>query len=195
VASNLDFTRLISEHYGQFAHPQSKADPPITVSDWPVAQALASATKFGGLGGPASGHAAPHEVDLFWQQFKQLNMAPKDYLDTLDRLSQWSFRYHGRPPTMKEIADLHPQRPADQQKHYQDLPDGQYPDLTAGQMMKAHAVADYYSKKHLGKGATKLDARLVHHGNLSADAVDTHFKTLASDAESKKAPKAAAEPF
>lgn len=158
------------------------------MADWPVAVALASASKFGG-------HAEPHEVDLFWPQFKQLNMAPKDYLDTLERLAEWSFRYHNRPPSMKEIAELGPLKPADQQKHYQDLPDSQYPDLTAGQMMKAHAVADYYSKKNLGKGATKLDARLVHHGNLSADAVDAHFKTLASDAESKKAPTAAAEPF
>src|SRR4029077_2843900 len=188
MADSVDFTPHVQTYYGELPHPQSQGHPPIPVKNWDIAVSLATAAKFGG-------NAAPHEVDLFWPQFQQLGMQPRDFLDTLNRLAKWSFRYHNQPPSMKEIAELAPQKPQDQHKYYQDLPHAQFPDVTAGQMMKAHAIADQYSKKHLGKGATMSDARFVHHANMGPDQVDKHFEALAKDSEAKKAPVGTAEPF
>lgn len=182
----VNFDQIAEEHYGSKPHPSSQTG--IAVRDWTTAVRLTTATKFGG-------HAEPHEVDLFWPQFQAMQMPAAQFTELLDRLAQWSFRYHNRPPSLPEIQSLKDAKPAEQHKHYQDLPDAQYPDVSAHDMVKSLAKADPYAKQHLGRGAIKMEARFVHHANLGAGQIDEHYKQLAADREAKMAPKAAAEAF
>src|ERR1700694_2575024 len=182
----IDFATFAEQHYGGKPHPASQTG--IAVRDWPTAVKVATAAKFGG-------QAEPHEVDLFWPEFQAMQMPAAQFLDLLDTLSKWSFRYHNQPPKMSEIQLLKDAKPGEQHKHYQDLPDQHYPDISAGDMMKALAKADPYAKQHLGKGALKNEARFVHHAGLGPGQIDTYYQQLKTDREAKRAPKAQAEAF
>lgn len=182
----VNFDQIAQEYYGSLPHPASKTG--ILVRDWAMAVQLASASKFGG-------HANPGETDMFWPEFQALGLTPSQYLDSLQRLAKWSFQYHGRPPSMGEIKDLHPLKPHEQHQHYQSLPDQHYPDVTAGDMVKALAVSNHYATKHLQRGALKNEARLVHHGGMAPGAVDDFYKGLADDRAQKAKPEQPAEPF
>jgi hypothetical protein len=185
AVSGPNFDAIAAEHYGNLPHPASRTG--ITVREWPIAVQLASATRFGG-------HATPAEADHFWPEFQALGISPQDYLHTLDRLARWSFLYHGRPPSMTEIRDLHPLKAHEQQRHYADQPDQHYPDLTAGEMVKALSVADHYATKHLQRGAVKKEARFLHHSGGGAGLADQYYAGLAEDRKQKAKPEQQ-EPF
>jgi hypothetical protein len=186
---SVNFDELVAEHYGNRPHPLSRMSPPILVKDWETAVRLATATKFGG-------HAEPHEVELFWKEFQSLQMPPTQYMDLLDRLSKWSFRYHDKPPTMSEIQGLRDAKPAEQHKHYKDLPDSDYPDLSAHEMQAALAKADIPAKQHLQRGAFKNEARGFHHSGMGSEHIDQHYQRLAEDRDQiRQAAQPKAEPF
>lgn len=171
-----DWQRIAQDHYGSFPHPLA---PSLTVKDFPMAVQLATATKFGG-------HASPQEAALFWSEFQALQMQPGEYLDTLQKAAPLSFRFVGRPPTMQEIK-MHSQAAPDQiHKYYSTLPDKDYPELMAGQMVKALATAEPYAQKHLGRSALKVEGQFIHNAALNAPAVDAHYAYLAADRQQKE---------
>jgi len=151
---------IAHDYWGAQPHPLA---PSLTQSEFPVAVKLATATKFGG-------HATPQQAELFWQEFKNLDMSPDQYTQALDTLAPLSFAYHNRPPTMNEIKALGTAKPAEIRKHYTDLPDKDIPTVSAGDMVKAIQTAKPHFHENLGRMPTKLEAAyLVHSGQSAVD--------------------------
>jgi hypothetical protein len=145
-----DWTAHAEAHYGALPHidPETGKASAITNKEWPVALEMATAARFGG-------HAAPAEVESFWPQFKALGMEPDHFLQLLDHLGPLFFRYHDRPPSMREIAMLKDGSPADARKYVEDLPDKDYPEVTAGQMVHSLVSAHGVAREHIGRAPAK----------------------------------------
>lgn len=170
-----DWGAIAGQFWGEQPHPQA---PGIKIKDYETAARLATATKFGG-------HASPTEIGAFWPQFQQLDMAPDHYLETLQHAAQVSFAYHGRPPSMVEMSKFKDMKPAEIRKHYEDLPDRNYPDVPAGQMVKYLRIASQHARQHIDRGPVKLEAALFHHQGLSASGVADYYKGISTKKEEK----------
>lgn len=166
-----DWKAIADGHYGVMPHPFA---PSLSVAEYPVAMHLARVTKFGGK-------AEPGEAEKFWQEFKQLQMPPGQYLDTIKRIAPLSFRLVNRPPTMEEIKQHSALAPDQSHKYYASLPDPDYPDVPAGEMVRSLAAATPYAAKHAGRAPTKGEAAFFHHAKLNTQGIDQHYQMLKED--------------
>jgi len=188
INPEVDWHQIAEEHYGSKPHPRA---PSLTVRDFPIAIELATATRFGG-------HATHTEAEAFWREFQNLKMAPAQYLRLLDQLAPLAFRYHGRPPSMEEIAKHQESDPKAMRDYYSELPHKLYPDVSAGQMMRWQAMADPYAQQHLGRKALLNEARSFAHGNMGPQQIDHVYQGLKTDREEKRPqalPAQSSEPF
>lgn len=113
--------------------------------------------------GKWGGHASMAEAALFHHEFQHLNMTPQDFEHAHDRLAPVSFTYHGRPPSMKEVADLKDATPAAVRAYYGGLPDRHYPHVTSAEMIGALQAADPHAMEHLKRPPVKAEAAYLVH--------------------------------
>jgi len=150
-------------------HPQN---PSVKVGDYPIAARLATILKFG------QGHASPQEVGNFWREFQSMNqslvtqnkmpVSPDEFGHLAQQIARSSFTYHGRPPSMHEIARLRDADPKVIHDYYGALPDEHYPSVPAAEMAKALHAARPWANMITGGEPTKLDAAYLFHSGHSA---------------------------
>src|SRR5450631_4288311 len=93
-----DWHSIAKSFWDAQPHPHDPSGT-LTIGEYATAVKLATMARFGG-------HASPHEAALFWPEFKASGLTPEEFEHTLDKIAPLSYTYHGRPPTMKEIATL-----------------------------------------------------------------------------------------
>ena len=170
---SIDWVRLAKEHLDNLPSPHN---PNLLNKDYAVAVKLATMTKFGS----GEGHASPKEAELFWHEFKQTGLSPKQYEESLNRMAPVSFALHGRPPSMDEIVKLKDEHPEAVSKYYGALPDKHYPAVPAAAMVKHLAEAHVPWMQALGRPPTKLEASMLYH---SRESVSTFAQRLAPPKE------------
>lgn len=175
-----DWKKAAEEFIGNLPSPNA---PSIKNKDYPTAVKLATYTKDKGI-------ATAQEAEGFWQEFSGMNEAlvqqgkqpysPQDYKSALDQLSPLSHTYHGRAPTMREIATYGQEHPTKQRDYYASLPDSLYPHITAGQMVQAKFAANPHAQQNVGREPVKSElAYLVH----SKEDPSTYYSNLAPEQE------------
>lgn len=150
---SIDWDAIANEWQGEQPHPLERG---LKIKDFALAVKLASMAKFGG-------HASPAEAALFFPQFTASGMSPDEFEHALDRLAPLSYTYHGRPPTMHEIAQLKDKQPHEARRYFADLPDKTYGHVTAGEMVKSMRAAEPHAQEHLGRPPVKYEAQYLHH--------------------------------
>lgn len=174
----VDWGKAAHEFFGNLPHPNA---PSIKVADYPTAARLTAATKY-------SSQITPKEVEAFWQEFNALNqglgdraMSPDQYTQALDKIAPLSWVYHGRPPSMAEIGQMHDAAPDKVRSYYYDLPDKNYPDVPAGEMVKALQAAKPWAQQSLQRDPLKIEARYLYHANLVGNptGISAHYQMLA----------------
>jgi hypothetical protein len=150
-----DYNSIAKSYWDQQPHPRDPSGT-LKIGEFATAVKLATMAKFGG-------HANAHEAALFWPEFKATGMSPEEFEHTLNKIAPLSFTYHGRPPTMKEIANLKDAPPHEATKYFHDLPHRIYGDVTAGAMVKAVQAAKPHAMEHLGREPELNEARYLHH--------------------------------
>ncbi len=154
---SIDWNAIAHEYVQNLPSPHDPTGQ-IPIKEWATAVKLATAARFGG-------HASPHEAALFYQEFKATGMHPQEFEAALDRLAPLSFTYHGRPPSMQEIAQLKDKSPAEARKFFGDLPHKIYPHVSAADMVKAVQAAKPHAMEHLGREPSLNEAAYIHHSN------------------------------
>src|SRR5215813_7601933 len=160
---------LVHQWHAEQPHPQN---PSVKVGDYPIAARLATILKFG------QGHATPQEVGNFWREFQSMNeslvaqkkmpVSPDEFGHLAQQIARSSFTYHGRPPSMHEIARLRDADPQIIHDYYGALPDEHYPSVPAAKMVEAlHAARPWANMITKGE-PTKLDAAYLYHSGHSA---------------------------
>lgn len=161
--ANNPWEQAAEEFIGNLPSPLA---PSLTNKEFPTAVKLATYTKDRGI-------ASPTEAAGFMSEFKNMNdqlvaqgkqpYSPEDYKAALDQLSPLSNTYHGRAPTMREVATYGTEHPTKQRDYYANLPDNLYPHITAGQMVQAKFAANPHAQQNLGREPVKSElAYLVH---------------------------------
>lgn len=168
-----DWDAVVKGYWDEQPHP---SDPhgKLKIGEYASAVKLATMAKFGG-------HASGSEASLFWDEFKASGLSPEEFEQTLDRIAPLSYSLHGRPPTMKEIAQLKDRPPHEANKYFADLPDQNHPEITAGAMVKAYQAARPHAREHLDREPTKGEAAYLHH---SGDVASTYYAHLAAQQSS-----------
>jgi hypothetical protein len=162
---------IVHKWHADQPHPLA---PSVKVGDYATAARMATTLKFG------QGHATPQEVGNFWREFQSMNetltaqnklsISPDEFSHLAQQVARSSFTYHGRPPSMHEIARLRDSHPKDINDFYYHLPDEHYPSVPAGEMVKALQSARPWAEMINGSAPTKLDgAYLYHSGHLPQD--------------------------
>jgi hypothetical protein len=154
---SVDYEGIAKAYWDAQPHPHA---PSLTIGEYATMVKLATLAKFGG-------HASPHEAALFAPEFKASGLSPEEFEHTLDKIAPLSFTYHGRPPTMKEIATLKDAQPHEASKYFGDLPHKIYPDVSAANMVKAVQAAKPHAMEHLGREPELNEARHLHHSGTS----------------------------
>ncbi len=167
-----DWDSLAKSWWDEQPHPKDPTGK-LKIGEYVTAVKLATMAKFGG-------HASPAEASLFWGEFQATGMHPEEFEQTLDKIAPLSFTYHGRPPTMTEIAQLRDKHPHEQAKYFQDLPDKHYPSVTAGNMVKTLAAARPHAQEHLNRDPVKLEAAYLHH---SGERIPDYYARLAAQSK------------
>jgi hypothetical protein len=153
-----DWEGIAKSFWDAQPHPHA---PSLTIGEYATMVKLATLAKFGG-------HASPHEAALFAPEFKASGLSPEEFEHTLDKIAPLSFTYHGRPPTMKEIATLKDAQPHEAKKYFGDLPHKIYGDVSAADMVKAVQAAKPHAMEHLGREPELNEARYLHHSQEPA---------------------------
>jgi hypothetical protein len=157
---SVDWDAIAKAHWDEQPHPSGHG---LKIKEFATAVKLATMAKFGG-------HSAPHEAALFWQEFAPGGvpiMAPEEFEHTLDKIAPLSFTYHGRPPTMKEIANLKDKQPHEARKYFADLPHKHLPHMTAGEAVKAMEAAKPHANEHLGRDPVYPELSHLHHSGTN----------------------------
>lgn len=100
---------------------------------------------------------------------------PEEFIHFAKQVAQTSFGYHGRPPTLQELARLREAHPKDIDSYYGSLPDKDYPHISAADMVKALQSARPWANMHIERDPNKLEAAYLHH---SGDSPKTYYETL-----------------
>jgi len=162
---SIDWGHVAKAYFDELPHP---LEPSLKISEFATAVKLASMAKFGG-------HATPTEAGLFWPEFKASGLSPEEFEQTLDKIAPLSFTFHGRPPTMKEIASLKDAQPREARNYFGDLPDRQHPSLSAAEMVKSLSAAKPWAREHLGREPLKNEAAYLHHSGQSPQDYYSHL--------------------
>lgn len=162
---SVDWGNAAKSYFDELPHPMGHG---LLIKEFATAVKLATMARFGG-------HAQPAEAALFWSEFKQTGLSPEDFEQTLDKLAPLSFTYHGRPPTMKEIAQLKDKTSAEARRHFGDLPDAQHPSLSAAEMVKSMTAARPWAREHLQREPLKNEAAYLHHSGTPAETYYAHL--------------------
>ena len=178
---SIDWDQIAKDHMDQQPHPLA---PSLLIGEFATAVKLASMAKFGG-------HASPHEAALIWPEFKATGMSSEEFEQTLDRIAPLSFAYHGRPPTMREIAQFRDKQPHEARKYFGDLPDKHYPTLSASEMVRSLTAAKPWAQQHLGRDPLKNESAYLHH---SGEHPSAYYARLAAQSEPQDATMAVDEP-
>src|ERR1700747_2644386 len=96
---SVDWGKAAKTYFDEQPHPNGHG---LKIKEFATAVKLASMLKFGG-------HAEPHEAAMFWQEFAPGGvplMASQDFEHALEQIAPLSYAFHGRPPSLKEIATL-----------------------------------------------------------------------------------------
>jgi hypothetical protein len=166
---SIDWERAAKSYFDEQPHPRGHG---LKIKEVLPAVKLASMMKFGG-------HAEMHEAALFWREFAPGGvpiMAPDEFEHALESIAPVSFTFHGRPPTMKEIATLKDKTPAEVHRHYGDLPDKHHPDVSAANMVKALQTARPWARQHLEREPVKNEAAYLHHSGEHPEAYYSRLK-------------------
>ena len=184
---------LVAQWHADQPHPLA---PSLKVGEFPTAVRLATMLKFG------SGHAGPQEAANFWQEFQQMNQAllaqakqplsPEEFEHRSQQMARSSYAYHGRPPSMYEIASLRDSSPKDISSYYGSLPDEHYPDVSAADMAKYIALAEPHAQEYAQRPPNKLEARRFAHGGFNAQAMADYYRTTGGTENSTRPPDAGA---
>src|SRR5215472_3966638 len=161
--------QIVQRWHADQPHPQA---PSVKVGEYPIAARLATILKFG------QGYAVPQEVGNFWREFQSMNeslvaqkkmpVSPDEFGHLAQQIARSSFTYHGRPPSMHEIARLRDADPQTIHDYYGALPDEHYPSVPAAKMVEAlHAARPWANMITKGE-PTKLDAAYLYHSGHSA---------------------------
>lgn len=175
---SIDWTKAAAEFFAEQPHPQA---PGLKVKEYATAVRLATAMRFGG-------HAPAHEAEAFWREFTAMNdrlalqkkmpITPEEFEHVVKPMAQVSFAYHGRPPTMHEIARHRDSDPKQVHDWYANLPDEHYPHVPAGGMVKYLTLAEPHARMNLGRKPNKVEASRFYHGNFTADAIDSYYRRM-----------------
>ena len=154
--------QAVTDYFNNQPHPKA---PGVRAGDFPLAVRLASAAKFGG-------HATPPEAEAFWKEFQQMHMSPAEFEQMLESAAPHSFALHGRPPSMTELTKFGESKstPSQIREHYAQLPDKNYPELSAGEMIKNLRKAEPWAQAHLGRKPVKKEAVHLHHSGMDPQA-------------------------
>jgi hypothetical protein len=163
---SVDYDAIAKSYWDVQPHPHDPSGT-LTIGEYATAIKLATLAKFGG-------HASPHEAALFWPEFKASGISPEEFEHTLDKVAPLSFTYHGRPPTMKEIANLKDKQPHEARKYFADLPHKYLPHMTAGEAVKAMEAAKPHANEHLGRDPVYPEISHLHHSGT--DPADYYAK-------------------
>lgn len=181
----VDWHKHAEEYYGGFQqpHPQTGQPLDIKVRDYPTAVKLATASKFGLKGG----HADPKEAEMFWKEFQGTGLSPDQYLETLKALAPLSWRYHDRPPSIREVVKSTTENWDSKRirMHYSEMPHEKYPEMSAGEYIKAHHSAAFYSNQHLGRDPYGHEVAHFHSGNMGPQSIDAHYRMVKDDGKPK----------
>lgn len=167
-------------HQWHMSQPHPLA-PSVTVGDYTQALKMAAVLKFGG------DHPGPQEAANLWHEYQQTNqtlaaqgkapIAPEEFTQMAQQMAKVSFAYHGRPPSMYEIAKLRDAKPSEISDYFGSLPDEHYPTVSAADMAKAMHSARPWAIQATGQEPTKLDAAYLHHsGQNPADYYEQRAK-------------------
>ena len=167
-----DWDSIAKGWWDEQPHPKDPTGK-LKIGEYVTAVKLATMAKFGG-------HASPAEASLFWGEFQATGMHPEEFEQTLDKIAPLSFTYHGRPPTMTEIAHLKDKQPHEQTKYFADLPDKHYPSVTAGNMVKTLTAARPHAQEHLNRDPVKLEAAYLHHSGTD---IPNYYASLGAQAK------------
>lgn len=169
---SVDWAQISHDFLGNLPHPLA---PSIKSADYPTAARLAAATAH-------SSRITPPAVEAFWGEFNALNkglgdraMSPDQYTAALKNIAPLSYVFHGRPPTMAEIGQMHDAAPDKVRSYYYNLPDQNYPDVPAGDMVKALQSAQPFSRLYLGRDPVKNEAQFLFHSGQDPQA---HYQFL-----------------
>ena len=154
----VDWAKAAKEYWDQQPHPKGHG---LKIGEFATAVKLATLLKFGG-------HASGAEAAMFYPEFKATGMSPQEFEHTVERIAPLSFTYHGRPPTMKEIANLKDRQPHEATKYFADLPHKIYPHISAGDMVRAVQAAKPHAMEHLGREPVLNEAAYLHHSKEPA---------------------------
>ena len=164
----INWDKIAEEYWADQPHPLA---PSLRVGDFATAVKLATKVKFGG-------HATAKEAEMFWPGFVASGITPENFLHAVDRLAPLSFTYHGRPPSMQEIVQLNEKSPKEARSYFADLPDKNYPHVSAGDMVKTLQSAEPHAMRHLKRVPNKVEAAYLHHsGERPAD----YYQRLAEE--------------
>src|SRR5262245_61454994 len=162
---------VIHGYWQSQPHPSA---PNLTVGEYPMAMRMATTLKFG-----QGEHPTPQEADSFMAEFKAMNQTlqsqnklpyqPEEFIHQAQQMARSSFAYHGRPPSMYEMARLRDSHPKEIVAYYGALPDEHYPTVPAAEMAKALHAATPWSQLYEGTAPNKGDAAYLYHSGQSAE--------------------------
>ena len=167
---SVDWEQIAKTFWDAQPHPQA---PSLTIGEYATMVKLATMAKFGG-------HASPHEAALFAPEFKASGLTPEEFEHTLDRIAPLSFTYHGRPPTMKEIAQLKDRQPHEARKYFADLPHKYLPHMSAGEAVKVMQAARPHAQEHLDRQPSLTEVAYLHH---SGDSPRDYYAKMAEQSK------------
>lgn len=157
---SIDWGQVAKAYYDELPHPNGHG---LKIKEFATAVKLATMIKFGG-------HAEPHEAAMFWQEFAPGGvplMSPQDFEHALEKVAPLSYVFHGRPPSLKEVAELAGKASHEVRRYFADLPSKTHPEISAGDFVKAYQAARPWARQHLEREPVATEAAYLHHSGES----------------------------
>src|ERR1700738_214842 len=131
----------VENYYGNLPHPLA---PEIKVKDYTAFEQAAKTFMDGRKPEPA-------DVAHIHQSLKHLELSPSDFERTWKTSKSLANRLLGRDPTFEEMKVLADAHPGDIHDYYSNHPHPDYPEVKAGDMVKAFHAATPIARKMVGR--------------------------------------------